>query len=603
VHIGGWPASNELRIGLGCMRLSTDEERDEERALETIAAAAGAGITVFDTAHAYGLGAEELGHNERLLARALWSCGADTTARIVTKGGMARPDGAWAPDGRAKTIRADCEASLDALDGLPIDLYLVHAPDPRTPWRTTVRALARLADDRLVRHVGVANVSRPQLDEALAHAPIAAVQAALSPFDDRALRGGVVERCVEAGIPLIAHSPLGGPRRKRALARHAQLGEVAQKHHATPAEVALAWLLELAPGLAAIPGARTPEAARSARRAADLQLDDTDRELLSRAFGGLSRPLGRRRPATGAEVALVMGIPGAGKSRVAADYVERGFARLNRDERGGSLRELADALDEGLSAGAHRLVLDNTYLTRASRSHVLEVAARHGATVECVWVDTSLAQAQVNLVERLLERLGDLPSPEELRALARREPGVLAPTSQMRALRELEPPSEDEGFGRISRHAFERVTTPGRTRPGLFVARAALGCADWRSAVPPMTPDTHVLLFDWGPDGREQDLGADAAGLAGALGLPVETALCPHGGGPPICWCRPPLPGLLLAFARAHEVDLAVSALVGTSRAHLTMAETLGARYVEATTESRVRPPDAPRRRTPRSRR
>jgi len=603
VHIGGWPASNELRIGLGCMRLSTDEERDEERALETIAAAAGAGITVFDTAHAYGLGAEELGHNERLLARALWSCGADTTARIVTKGGMARPDGAWAPDGRAKTIRADCEASLDALDGLPIDLYLVHAPDPRTPWRTTVRALARLADDRLVRHVGVANVSRPQLDEALAHAPIAAVQAALSPFDDRALRGGVVERCVEAGIPLIAHSPLGGPRRKRALARHAQLGEVAQKRHATPAEVALAWLLELAPGLAAIPGARTPEAARSARRAADLQLDDTDRELLSRAFGGLSPPLGRRRPATGAEVALVMGIPGAGKSRVAADYVERGFARLNRDERGGSLRELADALDEGLSAGAHRLVLDNTYLTRASRSHVLEVAARHGATVECVWVDTSLAQAQVNLVERLLERLGDLPSPEELRALARREPGVLAPTSQMRALRELEPPSEDEGFGRISRHAFERVTTPGRTRPGLFVARAALGCADWRSAVPPMPSDTHVLLFDWGPDGREQDLDADAAGLAGALGQPVETALCPHGGGPPICWCRPPLPGLLLAFARAHEVDLAVSALVGTSRTHLTMAETLGTRYVEATTESRVRPPDAPRRRTPRSRR
>jgi histidinol phosphatase-like enzyme len=118
-----------------------------------------------------------------------------------------------------------------------------------------------------------------------------------------------------------------------------------------------------------------------------------------------------------------------------------------------------------------------------------------------------------------------------------------------------------------------------------------------------MPSDTHVLLFDWGPDGREQDLDADAAGLAGALGQPVETALCPHGGGPPICWCRPPLPGLLLAFARAHEVDLAVSALVGTSRAHLTMAETLGARYVEATTESRVRPPDAPRRRTPRSRR
>src|SRR6476619_7330111 len=112
---------------------------------------------------------------------------------------MARPDGAWVPDGRAKAIRADCEASLAALDGVPIDLYLIHAPDTRTPWRTSVRALARLVDDGLVRRVGVANVTRTQLDEALELAPIAAVQIALSPFDDRALRGGVLARCAELG--------------------------------------------------------------------------------------------------------------------------------------------------------------------------------------------------------------------------------------------------------------------------------------------------------------------------------------------------------------------------------------------------------------------
>ena len=79
------------------MRLSTEADRDEERALATVAAAAGAGVTVFDTARAYGLGPKELGHNERLLARALRACGADATARIVTKGGMARPEGAWVP--------------------------------------------------------------------------------------------------------------------------------------------------------------------------------------------------------------------------------------------------------------------------------------------------------------------------------------------------------------------------------------------------------------------------------------------------------------------------------------------------------------------------
>jgi aryl-alcohol dehydrogenase-like predicted oxidoreductase len=109
------------------MRMSTDESRDEELALETIAAAAHAGVTVFDTARAYGRSAAELGHNERLLSRALRRCGAERSARIVTKGGMTRAGGGWIPDGRAKAILADCEASLVALDGL--------ATDPRGPPR------------------------------------------------------------------------------------------------------------------------------------------------------------------------------------------------------------------------------------------------------------------------------------------------------------------------------------------------------------------------------------------------------------------------------------------------------------------------------------
>jgi aryl-alcohol dehydrogenase-like predicted oxidoreductase len=107
-------------------------------AAETIAVAVAAEVRVFDTARAYD-------ENEVMLAGALRRAGAEHSARVVTKGGMARVDDAWVPDGRAKAIRSDCEASLAALDGLPIDLYLVHVPDPRTPWATTVLALARLA--------------------------------------------------------------------------------------------------------------------------------------------------------------------------------------------------------------------------------------------------------------------------------------------------------------------------------------------------------------------------------------------------------------------------------------------------------------------------
>ena len=550
------------------MRLLTGEHSDEEAALETIAAAAEAGITVFDTARAYGA-------NEALLTRALRACGAHERARIVTKGGMSNAAGAWVPDGRAKAIRADCEASLVALDGLPIDVYLLHAPDPRTPWRTSVRALARLVDDGHVRRIGLANVNRRQLDEALELTPVAAVQVALSPFDNRALRGGIVDRCAEEGIAVMAHSPLGGPSRAGRVDRVEELVRVADASNATPAEVSLAWLLDLSPVVVPIPGARRPETARSAARSAALDLDAHDIAALTRAFG---RPLVERprvEAGRAGEVVIVMGIPGAGKSRVAGEYVERGYVRLNRDERGGTLRALVVPLEEALALPEPRVVLDNTYLTRDSRSYVLDAAVRHGALVRCVWLDTPLAQAQVNLTARLLDRFGQLPGPADLRALAKREQGVLAPTSQMRAVRELEPPSVDEGFVAVERLAFTRATHRGRE--GVFVAASAVRESGWTAA-----GSAPHLVFDWLPDGSADALTAEVERVVAHVTGAVEAAVCPHPGGPSTCWCRPPLPGLILAFARAHDVDSSRSTLVGTSSAHRTLATTLGARFVAA---------------------
>ena len=383
-----------------------------------------------------------------------------------------------------------------------------------------------------------------------------------------------MERCAETGLALIAHSPLGGPRRAPALARRPPLREVAEAHGSTPAEVALAWLLGIGPNVVAIPGARRPETARSAARAAALELGDLERErlLAPRAVRAASPTPGT------AEVVLVMGIPGAGKSRVADEYHAHGHVRLNRDERGGTLRALADELEMVLASGAQRVVLDNTYATRASRSHVIEAAARHGAGVRCVWLETPLVQAQVNMVERLLDRLGSLPTPEALKAAARSEPGLMAPTSQMRVLRELEPPDEDEGFASIERVPFTRQPRSGRS--GVFVAGAAVRADGWRETVQAVDPAAPHLVFDWLPDGSPRNLEGATVALSSVVSGIVEPAICPHGVGPPVCWCRPPLPGLPLAFARAHDVDPAHAALIGTSSAHKTLAATLGARFV-----------------------
>jgi histidinol phosphatase-like enzyme len=91
------------------------------------------------------------------------------------------------------------------------------------------------------------------------------------------------------------------------------------------------------------------------------------------------------------------------------------------------------------------------------------------------------------------------------------------------------------------------------------------------------------VVFDWNPEGSVDSLSPEIARLATDVRRPVEATVCPHPAGPPTCWCRPPLPGLPLMLARADDIDLARSVVVGTRPAHRTLAATLGAEYVDST--------------------
>jgi hypothetical protein len=124
------------------------------------------------------------------------------------------------------------------------------------------------------------------------------------------------------------------------------------------------------------------------------------------------------------------------------------------------------------------------------------------------------------------------------------------------------------------------MSTPQRTRSGVFVAAAALRRPDWKSVVEHGDTGAPRLIFDWNPEAALDALAAEVALLSAEVAGPVESALCRHPGGPPRCWCRPPLPGLPLAYARAHGIDPGLSILVGAGPAHRTLATALGARYV-----------------------
>ncbi len=566
--------------GLGCMRLT---EHDEARGVATIHAALDAGVTLLDTADVYFGPKGAVGDNERLVARAVgtWS-GDRNTLVVATKGGLRRTGGRWQPDGRAKHLRAACEKSAQALGVERIDLYQLHAIDPRTRLATSVRALARLQRDGLVRDIGLCNVTLGQLREASDLAPIAAVQVALNPFQDDALRNGVAEHCAAHGIRLIAHSPLGGPKKAPRLSGDPALAELAQRLACTPAALVLAWLMSLGDTIVPIPGATRPQTAAAVLP----RLDAETLRVLDARFPAsvvLRVPRARRQPAAHAdgEVVLLMGFPGAGKSTAARAYVERGYARLNRDEAGGRLKDLLPALEEQLAAGERRVVLDNTYATRASRNAVVETAWRHGVPVRCAWLQTSLEDAQVNAVQRMLARHGRLLEPEEIDEARRRDPNTFAPDAQFRYRRELEPPDLDEGFVAIDTIAFERRRASGDARA--LVLEHDLVTPENRDTIASYHDKGWQLLgLAWLPGWTQTAAREHVAELQSAVGLDFEFLTCLHEAGPPKCWCRKPLPGRGVVFIERHGLDPGRCLHVGRNPTDRLFAERLGFAYADA---------------------
>ena len=599
-------------IAMGCMRLSTERDRDEQRGVDVIHAALDTGVTLLDTADAYCWDDTERGHNERLIARSLATWAGDRSGiQVATKGGLRRPNGRWEADGRAKYLVAACEASCRALDVERIPVYQLHAPDPRTLLATSVRALASLKRDGLIDSIGLCNVTLGQIEEARRIVDIDAVQVELSVWHDDAVLSGVVDYCVTHRLRLMAHRPLGGPGRRHRTSTDATLAAIARRHGATPFEVALAWLLDLSDVVVPIPGATRVESARSIARAGLIALTDSDRAQLDARF-----PAGRgfRGPAIHAapplraegEVVLVMGLPAAGKSTFAEGLVAQGYERLNRDDSGGTLRGLLPSLDEALAAGASRIVLDNTYVSRKSRAAVIRAAAARGFPVRCIWLSTSVEDAQTNAVSRILARYGRLPDDQELKALRKDDTAALLPMVQFRYQRELERPDAAEGFSRIDIVPFERRHDPTWVTRALIVWCDSVLLRSRSAQRVPLTPEDvevlsgraavlrryldtgwRLLGMSWQPEiaqGRQSPAGADAvfARMNDLLGLQVDVAYCPHAAGPPTCWCRKPLPGVGVLFIHRYQLDPAQCIYVGAGPQDPGFARKLGFAYHDA---------------------
>jgi aryl-alcohol dehydrogenase-like predicted oxidoreductase len=275
-------------LGLGGMPMSIEGRPEQTRSTATIHAALEAGITLIDTADAYHIGADEVGHNESLIARALASSGADTSEVLVaTKGGHLRPgDGSWTLNGSPDHLRQACEASLRRLGVDAIGLYHFHRPDPSVPYEDSVGAIRDLLDAGKIRMAGISNADLEQIRTAqqILGDRLVSVQNQFSP----AFRSSEPELrlCDELGIAFLPWSPLGGIKSAADLGTTYQpFAQVAQELNATPHQVALAWMLAKSPVVIPLPGSSRPETIRASAAAVDLRLTP---EQVSRLDTGLT---------------------------------------------------------------------------------------------------------------------------------------------------------------------------------------------------------------------------------------------------------------------------------------------------------------------------
>lgn len=278
--IGGRSVS---AIGLGGMPMSIEGRPDQQRSIATIHAALDAGVTLIDTADAYHRDANEVGHNEELIARALREYGAADEVLVATKGGHLRPgDGTWTKNGRPEYLKQAAKESARRLGVDAIGLYQFHRPDPEVPYAESVGAIRDLLDEGVIQLAGISNANIEQIDLAneILGGRLASVQNQFSP----AFRSSQeeLEHCAKLGVAFLPWSPLGGIANAKELAeRHGAFQEVADEVGVSVYQVTLAWQLALADVVIPIPGASRPESIRDSAAAADVQLSSEQVARLS----------------------------------------------------------------------------------------------------------------------------------------------------------------------------------------------------------------------------------------------------------------------------------------------------------------------------------
>jgi aryl-alcohol dehydrogenase-like predicted oxidoreductase len=269
-------------IGLGGMPMSISGRPDEAQSIDVIKAFVDGGGNFIDTANVYCLDDSDIGHNERLIAKALKKINAHERVIVATKGGLRRPRGAWTVDGSPAWLRHSCEKSLIDLGVEVITLYQLHAVDDKVKFADTLGELERLQREGKILHIGLSNVNREQLQAAIMRTKIVSIQNRCNPFDKKDFKNGLISFCKENSIAYVAYSPVGGHNSHVRVLREQVLVDLAKKYTCSPYCVALAWLLAKGDHIIPIPGASKVASISDSLQATAVNLDGKDISQIDR---------------------------------------------------------------------------------------------------------------------------------------------------------------------------------------------------------------------------------------------------------------------------------------------------------------------------------
>jgi len=301
------------------------------------------------------------------------------------------------------------------------------------------------------------------------------------------------------------------------------------------------------------------------------------------------------------EIIMLMGFPASGKSTLTKQYVRSGYVPLNRDTMGGTISGLHAKLRNLLSdARMERVILDNTYGTAESRSGALKVAASFGVPVKCIWMKTSIEDAQFNAAWRIKSLTGDILAPKSC------NPQIFPPVVLFAYRKRFEKPDMSEGFASIEEVEFDREMPAGYDNAATIFDYDGTLRETISGEKYPRTADDVRLL-----PGRKETvdkliasgaivLGASnqsgihkgSLSLADAehafartnrlLGHQLDVRFCPHKSNPLSCWCRKPMPGMGVGFVVDYKLDPKKVTMVGDMTSDKTFARRCGFNFIHA---------------------